>query len=164
MWGSIPSRATRANSEPGAPDHVGGWGGGSAQLHDLEVGSSAARTGYLTFGRNDFPRRPHGRDLVNRGFQPGVKELRPGAQRPTRLLHSRVSGRHPRDSSYRGDSAERRAPSSTFSEETAPLRGLPNPLRTLGPRSGENQGPSPSLRAQSPCAWARSPLSLCPPS
>lgn len=164
VWRSIATSPTRANSEPGALDQVGGWEGGSAQLHALEVGSRAARTAYLSFGRNDFPRRRHrSENLVIRGFQPGVEELSPGAQRPSRLLHTGASGRHPRDSSYPADSAERRAPSSTFSEETAPLHGLPNPPHTPGPRSGENQGPSPSLRAQSSGAWARRPLSRRPP-
>lgn len=114
---------------------------------------------YLSFGMNGFPRRrQRSEDRVIRRFQPGVEELRPGEQRPTRLLHTGASGRHPRDSSYRGDSAERRAPSSTFSEETAPLRGLPKPTRTPGPRFGENQGPSPCLRAQQLRRGAKPPL------
>lgn len=90
-----------------------------------------------------------------RGFQPGAEELSPGAQ----LLHTGGLRAAPAGLSYRGDSEERRAPSSTFSDETARLCGLLSPARTSGPRFGENQGPeSLSARTKQLRPSARPPL------
>lgn len=90
-----------------------------------------------------------------------MEELSPRAQRPARLHHDGVSGWRPGHPSYRGDSAERQPPSSTFSEKTVPLRGSPNPARTPGPRLGEKREPSPSgCAAPTPAARQLESISL----
>lgn len=99
------------------------------------------------------------------GFQSGVEELRPGAQRlHSKLLHSGgLAAAHP-GPCYRRDGEKGRVLSSTFSKQTAPALRLAQPARTLGPRfggaggggGGWRQGPESRSVTLSGCIPARS--------
>lgn len=84
-------------------------------------------------------------------FSRGWRNSAQGRSDPLSSSTLGASGWYLGDPPYLGDSEERRAPSPTFSEETAPLCGSPSPARTLGPRLRENEGPQ-SLIARTKAA------------